>query len=792
MALTIPDFALVLMMGASGSGKSTFAARHFRPTENLSSDRFRAMVADDELDQSATADAFDVLHYVAAKRLAARRLTVIDATNLRREDRKRAVELARRYHALPVVFALDVAEGICAERNRSRPERAFGSHVVRNHVQLLRRSLRSLHREGFRVVHTLSSVEAIDSAEVVQEPLFTDRRADTGPFDIIGDVHGCLNELTRLLERLGYVLSSGAWRRPAGRRAIFLGDLVDRGPDSPGVLRLVIDMVSAGTALCVQGNHDRKLVRKLSGRDVQVTHGLAETLAQLDALSESTRASLIAEARGFLDGLRSHYWLDGGKLVVAHAGLKEEMHGRGSAAVRDFALYGETTGETDGAGLPVRYDWARDYRGEAMVVYGHTPVTAPEWDNRTLCIDTGCVFGGSLTSLRYPERELVSVPARRMYAEPVHRQTVTPGFREHYDLLDIDDVLGKHVITTALIPAITIREENASAAIEVMSRFCIDPRWLIYLPPTMSPSETSSLTGLLEHPDEAFAYYRKAGVNRVIVEEKHMGSRAVLVVCRDAEVAGKQFRVPGTQRGVIYTRTGRPFFADTATEAALLDRLVSAMTVSGFWERFGTDWACLDAEVMPWSAKARSLIEEQYAPTGTAAIGGLTAAIEVLAANQARGVEVGTLQESFTQRLDVAWRYDRAWRRYSWSVCGLDGIMVAPFHLLATEGAAHDDKDHAWHMHSLAAICERDPGILLATRWREVDLTDDAAVADATAWWHQLTDDGGRGSRRQTISLYRPWVEGIGATCTEGAGAGLSSVDLRSGIHTARKAGSTA
>jgi protein phosphatase len=510
MALTIPDFALVLMMGASGSGKSTFAARHFRPTEILSSDRFRAMVADDELDQSATGDAFDVLHYVAAKRLPARRLTVIDATNLRREDRKRAVELARRFHALPVVFALDVAEGICAERNRSRPERAFGSHVVRNHVQLLRRSLRSLHREGFRVVHTLSSVEAIESAQVVREPLFTDRRADTGPFDIIGDVHGCLNELTRLLERLGYVLSSGAWRHPAG--AIFLGDLVDRGPDSPGVLRLVIDMVAAGTALCVQGNHDRKLLRKLSGRDVQVTHGLAETLAQLDALPEPIRASLIGETRGFLDGLRSHYWLDGGKLVVAHAGLKEEMHGRGSGAVRDFALYGETTGETDGAGLPVRYDWARDYRGDAMVIYGHTPVPAPEWDNRTLCIDTGCVFGGSLTSLRYPERELLSVPARRMYAEPVHYQTVTPGFRERYDLLDIEDVLAKHVITTALIPSITIREENASAAIEVMSRFCIDPRWLIYLPPTMSPSETSSRTGLLEHPDEAFAYYRKSGV----------------------------------------------------------------------------------------------------------------------------------------------------------------------------------------------------------------------------------------------------------------------------------------
>ena len=306
--LSIPDFSLVLMMGASGSGKSTFAARNFLPTEILSSDRCRGMVADDEGDQAATADAFDVLHFIAAKRLAARRLTVIDATNLREEDRKHAIALARRYHALPVVFALDVPEAVCAERNRARPDRAFGSHVVRNHVQLLRRSLRGLQREGFRIVHTLSSVEAAGAAEVVREPLFTDRRGDAGPFDIIGDVHGCLDELTGLLRALGYADDGAAWRHADGRRALFLGDLVDRGPDSPGVLRLVMDMVSAGAALCVQGNHDVKLVRHLSGRDVKLTHGLAETTAQLDALPDDVRLGLLAEARSFLDGLRSHYW----------------------------------------------------------------------------------------------------------------------------------------------------------------------------------------------------------------------------------------------------------------------------------------------------------------------------------------------------------------------------------------------------------------------------------------------------------------------------------------------------
>ena len=745
MPLTIPDFSLVLMMGASGSGKTGFAARHFRPTEILSSDRCRGMVADDESNQSATGDAFDVLYYIAAKRLAARRLTVIDATNLRAEDRRHAIELARRYHALPVVFALDVPEAVCLERNRARHDRSFGAHVVRSHVQLLHRSLRGLQREGFRVVHTLSSAEAIADAEVLREPLFTDRRTDRGPFDIIGDVHGCLDELAQLLERLGYAGSDNAWRHAEGRRAIFLGDLVDRGPDSPGVLRLVMDMVASGTAVCVQGNHDNKLFRKLSGRNVQVTHGLAETLAQIDALPEAIRAPFTDESRSFLDGLRSHYWLDGGKLVVAHAGLKAEMHGRGSGVVRSFALYGETTGETDEFGLPVRYEWARDYRGEAMVVYGHTPVPSPEWVNGTLCIDTGCVFGGALTALRYPERELVSVPAKRVYAEPLRPLTTTPTVSDAYDLLDIEDVSGKRIITTGLIPTVTIREENAAAGIEVMSRFCVDPRWLIYLPPTMSPSETSAQDGLLEHPDEAFAYYRKMGVGRVVVEEKHMGSRAVVVVCRDGDAAAARFRVPGTQHGVIHTRTGRPFFSDPSMERALLDRLAEAMTACRFWDRFGTNWACLDAELMPWSAKAQSLIREQYAPVGAAAIGGLGAALDVLTAARVRGVDTGVLKERFEARRDVACQYDTTWRRYAWNVRGIGDLKLAPFHLLATEGAVHDDKDQTWHMGNLAEICKHDHGVLLGTTWREVDLADEAATGDAVALWDKLTQAGGEG-----------------------------------------------
>ena len=394
MNITIPELSLVVLIGPSGCGKSSFARAHFKPTEILSSDFCRGLVSDDENAQAATNDAFDVLHYIARKRIAAGRLTVVDATNVQAEARKPLVALAREFHVLPVALVLNMPEKLCHERNQNRPDRQFGPHVVRNQSQQLRRSIRGLEREGFRHVFVLSSPEEVSAVAITRQPLWNNLKHEHGPFDIVGDVHGCYEELTALLGKLGYRIESGSELTaipPDGRKAVFVGDLVDRGPKTPEVLRLVMNMVQAGTALCVPGNHDMKLVRKLKGRDVQLTHGLADSIEQLDRQSPEFKQQVLK----FLDDLVSHYVFDDGKLVVAHAGMKEEMQGRGSGKVRDFALYGETTGETDEYGLPVRYNWAAEYRGKAMVIYGHTPVSEPEWLNRTINIDTGCVFVGN-------------------------------------------------------------------------------------------------------------------------------------------------------------------------------------------------------------------------------------------------------------------------------------------------------------------------------------------------------------------------------------------------------------
>jgi protein phosphatase len=585
---------------------------------------------------------------------------------------------------------------------------------------------------------------------------------------------------------------SGAAAFPNGeRKAIFLGDLCDRGPENAKTLRLVMHMTESGAALCVPGNHDVKLLRWLKGDQVSFTHGLDVTVREMEEESPEFRE----KARSFLSGLVSHYMLDGGKLAVAHAGLKEKFQGRASGAVRKFCLYGETTGETDEFGLPVRIGWAEEYRGRAAVVYGHTPSEEAQILNNTFRVDTGCVFGGALTALRYPERELVRVPARREYytpAKPLRKERQDRG--ERGERLDARDVLGKRHIVTRLYRGITVEEAHSAAALEIMSRFAADPRWLVYLPPTMSPCETSGLESYLEHPLEALGYYKNKGVERVVCEQKHMGSRAVIVLCRNANVAKTRFGIeknfldgpeapfysgpeapfysrPETSfysdsaalvPGLIYTRTGRRFFsgAEADKEEAILSRLRAVLDETGFWKDFETDWVCLDTELMPWSAKAQKLLTDQYASVGRAGRTGLAKAIAALERARSvrragivpvdknasgRNAELTQVLENYKGRLKNLDCYTEAWRRYCWPTPRVEDYRVAPFHILATEGRVWNDTDHLSHMKAIAKyMTGRDP-LFTATEHIAVDLRDEGSIGAAVDWWLRLTASGSEG-----------------------------------------------
>lgn len=418
MIIKIPNFSLVMLIGASSSGKSTFAKKNFKESEIISSDYCRYLLSDDENNQSVSKQAFDLMHTIVDKRLELKKLSVIDATNVLENARYDLLEIARKNHALTVAIVLNLPENINYKRNKIREDRNLDEHIIKYQINQMQYALMNLKKEGFNYVYILNTLEDINKARVYLNELYCDKSNDTGPFDIIGDVHGCYDELIMLLEKLDYQVNISEKniqvKHPQGRKVIFLGDLVDRGPKIVQVLKLVMAMCASEIAYCVQGNHDNKLYRKLNGRNVQVKNGLEDSLSQL----ENEKKEFIIKAKDFIKYLESHLIFDHHNLVVAHAGMREDLIGRSSKRVRDFALYGETTGETDEFGLPIRYLWAKDYKGKALVLYGHTPNLEVYKMNNTINIDTGCVFGNKLTCYKYPEDEFIYVNALKQYSTP--------------------------------------------------------------------------------------------------------------------------------------------------------------------------------------------------------------------------------------------------------------------------------------------------------------------------------------------------------------------------------------
>ena len=412
MILSFPPVCLIVLVGASGSGKSTWAARHFRASQIVSSDQCREMVVDNAASQSANDDAFALFHQWIALRLKNRRLTVADSTALKPGARDRLIELAHTARVPVHIVAFDVPLDEAIRRDASRPNRSVGEKVVTRHCATLEQALRELPKDTrLSGVHLLTP-EQMDTVTVQTTPGAVSAPA----FDVIGDVHGCLGELKTLLEKLGYGTDD---THPEGRVPVFVGDLADRGPDSPGVLRFVCDLVARDKALFVPGNHDDKLFRMLQGGKVQRTHGLDLTEEQLLGMPEKERERLTLDILAYLAPQPVHLVLADGKLAVAHAGIRDDMLGQSSDFITRFTRFGDVRGFAPD-GMPIRHDWAAERaNGEdgALICYGHTPQDELQFVNNTVNLDGGCVFGGFLAALRFPEHELVTVPAERVYAQ---------------------------------------------------------------------------------------------------------------------------------------------------------------------------------------------------------------------------------------------------------------------------------------------------------------------------------------------------------------------------------------
>lgn len=764
--ITVPELSLIALVGISSSGKSSFAKKHFLPQEVVSLDACRGIVSNNENNLDATKDAFELVDYIVRKRLQRGLLTVIDATHVQKDSRKSILKAARDYHCLPVAIVINTPMETCVERHEARPDRDFSNQVLKTQHRQLKSTIRFLKREGFRYIYVLSSLDEINDVEIIRQPMWTDKKNEKGPFDIIGDIHGCFDELYELLIKLGYQISENNDGRfdikaPIGRKAFFVGDLIDRGPANVKVLRLAMDMVASDTAICVPGNHENKLLRYLRGKNVKLNHGLEETVAEIERQSEEFKKELTE----FIDKLISHFVLDDGKLVVAHAGMKEEFQGRGSGAVRSFALYGETTGETDEYGLPIRYNWAKDYRGKSLVVYGHTPVPDAEFFNNTICIDTGCVFGGKLTALRYPERELISVEAKREYYEPIKplgaEKTNLSNQQIDDEYLYLEDVTGKRYITTQLGGTIKIDAERSASALEVMSRFAVHPKWINYLPPTMSPPATSNLDDYLEHPNEAFSYFKKQGVNKVVCEEKHMGSRAVIQIAKSAEDAKEIYGITTGEQGIVYTRSGRRFFGDLTLEKNFIRQLSEAIDQSNLWSELNTSWLTLDCEIMPWSMKAMDLIKQQYAAVGCSSKHTSQALVELLNKASSRDQEVSSLLDNAKVTQGNSNGFRKAYKNYCWDVHSLADIKVAPFHIMASEGSLHTDKSHEWHMDMISKLTDVKSKILHKTQYFIVELDNSTEIEKVTKWWMEHTERLGEGMVVKPLNFVDKGDKGI-------------------------------
>lgn len=672
MRLEIPDFGALVLTGSSGSGISRFARARFSPDEIFELDFFLSMTGADGADPASRQAAFDCLLQAAEKRLNNRKPVVIDAADLSKGERRRLLDFARRNNAPLTLTALNRPEAPC------RKFKGAGAFIA------------ALKDEGFDRAYTLKSPAEADAAEIVRVPVPSDKRGLRGPFDIIGDPHGCFWELCALLQKLGWRVDPEDLSAvpPEGRMAVFLGDLGDRGPESIKVFRLAMNMEQSGHALCLPGNHEHKLLRYLEGKPIRIGKGIGETIAKL----KEEPPEFIERLKNFLKKQVSHYVLDEGRLVCSHAGLPERLQGRESAGVWEFCLFGSLTGEFDEYGLPVSADWTADYRGKALTCFGHYPKSNIIFYNNTIDLDAACVFGGELAALRYPEREIVKVKAAKVYKET--SRPIEPVRAP--SCLNIQDALGSRIVKTGLIPKISVEEDSAEAALEIMGRFCLDPASLIYLPPETPSCGKPGSEGL----SAAFKYYAKRGAGELVCAEKRGGARAVIIAARDPD-AGRRFNLTEKKDGIIYTETGRPFFEGgrESIEEGLLKGLKNALSANGFWEKYKTGWLCIDCEILPRPLAARG---SEQVPRSLDAPGGPDNLEEAILWLDKRGFSGPEDEEQAFNDLLAALKGERerekaledAWRRFFHTAHNISDIQITPLNIMASEDRVWSDVNH--------------------------------------------------------------------------------------------------
>ncbi|MFC4409780.1 polynucleotide kinase-phosphatase [Chungangia koreensis] len=760
MKIQFPHAGIVILVGPSNSGKTTYLQQWIDQgillrTEIVSSDEFRLAVGDtdfiswtnrpkDEADalfeeyQTISGEAFRMMEEVIKARCRLNKLTVVDATHLFAEDRKRYVALSKQFHVPITAIVLDIRDETLFHRDQIR-DQPRGMKRVRQQIHHFKKGLRSINGEGFHSVYRIGENEELEISRRIN-PLYID--VGNG-IDFIGDIHGCFDELINLLTKLGYEEKAGFYIHPEGRRFMSVGDVMSRGPESLKTMLFFKKHIENGLAFMTDSNHGWKIARWLEGRNVTLNHGDECVEAEIGEYErqygQEEANQLKAELKSFLWEAPSHYVITKNgvpTVVCTHAGIKDEWIGKESEQISDFCRYGDTDG-VDETNRPIRKDWTVHHKGSLLIVWGHDPKPQPQFINRTLNIDQGVVFGGRLTAFRYPDGEIMSVQAKINYSG-YEDHPLAEWKRKRFNLPNIAHFLNGYTVNTQDLGDVKIPSNQVKSAIDSVSRNTLPIEKLFYIPPTMSPTpEPSALNDYLEHPQEAINYYRNHGVTKLIAEKKHMGSRAIMIIFKDSQAAVKS--IGTATNGVIYTRTGRRFF-DQDTENNVVQIIVDELREKDYFEHYETDYVCLDTEIMPWNLKAKDLIRKQYAHVSENALLDRSKLIERL--QQSEFTDVRDWLSIYDMKLQNAHVFKEVFQNYCWNVEGIEKIQIAPFHVLAHSNQTFFDKPHLWHMEMNRKLSAGST-LFVETDYKIIsNPSDDLEIIK---WWEEMTKEGHEG-----------------------------------------------
>jgi polynucleotide kinase-phosphatase len=772
---------ILILSGTSSSGKSTLASAHFKSSQVLSSDFFRTMVSDEsvtkkmpekvDVDQDyerferiifqeykkISEDAFDLLKETLKKRAKNNRLTVIDATSLYAEDIQAYAKIAKENHVPISIVFLNIPYKQVIENDAKR-ENARGNQRIKRQQQLLKRLMnqkKSLDKAGIREIY---DIQSLDNVHIEIENPQNIISIDKG-IDIIGDGHGLLQTRIQLFKKAGYVLGEdGLFRHPNGRKIVYVNDETSRGFLSsdeikygryPSIAMMVSmkEHVEANLAYAVDSNHNYKIWRWLEGRNVTLAHGDEKVEEEFEAFAqefgEEKTLLLKKELAAFLKSLPSHVIIeDRGfhRAVVTHAGIKDDMIGKFSREIRDFCRFGPTDGLED-SGKPKRLDWTKEHKNGQLIIWGHEPHPNVTLENDTINVDTGGFCGHYLSMLRYPEMDILQEKNDISFVED-ENNPILKQKKKRFEFPNLSRLLYGFDLQTSF-GTFRAGAKNVQSVIESVSTRMAPFEEVFYVPPTMSPTpKTSSLDDFLEHPQEAFDYYKNQGITRLVCEKKHMGSRAYITLFKNKQVGERYFNRPSL--GSILSRNNIKFFKKEEEEI-VLTKLNEDL--QPYFDEMNTDLLVIDAEILPWNLKASGLITKQYGLTSNAAIHKRKTHVErLLSFQETRSINIQDEIDQAKHLLENAEKFHKAFTYYCWDndVRKLEGIKIAPFHILAFSHKTNFDENHVWHMVQGIRLAELSD-LMMQTEHKVLDLNDEHAVKEITRWWLEMTAEGHEG-----------------------------------------------